>query len=252
MSPPTAELSLLLRRTVQSADRKLPSGASRPMWLETVEQDSHGGDSETLVFRRRRVSVRGDLGQMLMNTVATYCDVRGMRSRGGSGGYRDAARNHADAFDVAAVGEHLSPLLVPEVVRPDGLRRAARRLAVRAPQVDVDLVILRGDDAGVCAAAAGCQLFCHSGVLQQAAGFPPSAGSGEAVLAAPTWARAPLWSGVAQHGEFGFDARESGETVRSGLAGGVLALTADRAEFWMMVILCLGEAPLVGMSAVLV
>lgn len=66
-----------------------------------------------------------------------------------------------------------------------------------------------------------------------------------------------LLSGVAERDEFGLNIRVtgvplSGETVRSGLEGGVLALTAGRAEFWMIVILCLGEAPLVGMTAVLV
>ncbi len=66
-----------------------------------------------------------------------------------------------------------------------------------------------------------------------------------------------LWSGVTERDEFGLIALEmvvplSGEMVRSGLEGGVLAFTADRAEFWIMVILCLGEATLVGMTAVLV
>lgn len=66
-----------------------------------------------------------------------------------------------------------------------------------------------------------------------------------------------LWSGVTERDEFVLNALEMGvslrgETVRSGLEGGVLVLTADRAEFWMIVILCLGEAPLVGMTAVLV
>lgn len=66
-----------------------------------------------------------------------------------------------------------------------------------------------------------------------------------------------LWSGVTERDEFVLNALEMGvslrgEMVRSGLEGGVLVLTADRAEFWMIVILCLGEAPLVGMTAVLV
>lgn len=64
-----------------------------------------------------------------------------------------------------------------------------------------------------------------------------------------------LLSGVTERDEFGLNTRLtgvplSGETVQSGLEGGVLAV--DRAEFWIIVILCLGEAPLVGMTAVLV
>lgn len=66
-----------------------------------------------------------------------------------------------------------------------------------------------------------------------------------------------LWSGVTERDELVLNTRGtavplSGEMVRSGLEGGVLVLTADGVEFWMMVILCLGEAPLVGMTAVLV
>lgn len=66
-----------------------------------------------------------------------------------------------------------------------------------------------------------------------------------------------LWSGVTERDEFGLNTREtgapfSGEMVRSGLEEGVLGLTAGEPEFWIMVILCLGEAPVVGMTAVLV
>lgn len=53
---------------------------------------------------------------------------------------------------MTAIGEHLSPLLVSEIVWPDRLWDAVgdtiQRLDIWAPQMDVDLVILRGDDTG--------------------------------------------------------------------------------------------------------
>lgn len=66
-----------------------------------------------------------------------------------------------------------------------------------------------------------------------------------------------LWSGVTERDESGLSTLEvvapfKGETLRSGLGDGLLGLTAAGPEFWMMVILCFGEAPVVGMRAVLV
>lgn len=63
-----------------------------------------------------------------------------------------------------------------------------------------------------------------------------------------------MWSGVAEREEGGLNTwtmgdPSSGEPAHSeGLVEGVFGLT----EFWMMVILCFGEVPLGGMTAVLV
>lgn len=66
-----------------------------------------------------------------------------------------------------------------------------------------------------------------------------------------------LWSGVTERDEFGLNMTEvwapvSGQMVRSGLEEGLFRLPEGGPEFWMMVILCLGEAPVVGRTAVLV
>lgn len=60
---------------------------------------------------------------------------------------------------MTAIGEHLSPLLVSEIVRPDRLwdavGHAIQRLDIWTPQMDMDLVILGGDDTGTCVGAVG-------------------------------------------------------------------------------------------------
>lgn len=61
---------------------------------------------------------------------------------------------------MAAIGQHLSPLLLSKrVVRPtrlgDAVGYTMNSLDIGAPQVDVDLVVLCGDDAGTSASAVG-------------------------------------------------------------------------------------------------
>ena len=60
---------------------------------------------------------------------------------------------------MAAISEDLSPLLMSEVVRADRLWDAVghtiQRLDIWAPQVNMDLIVLCGDDTGACVCAVG-------------------------------------------------------------------------------------------------
>lgn len=91
-----------------------------------------------------------------------------------------------------------------------------------------------------------------------------SVGSGDPVLTVTIWTGEPVGSGDWDLNEFGVvtlerEVRLRGEMALSGQNtpsgdGELLDFTlgGDMDEFWMMVILCLGGAPLVGMTAVLV
>lgn len=60
---------------------------------------------------------------------------------------------------MTAIREHLSSLLMSEIVWPNRLWHAVghtiQRLDIRAPQMYVDFVIICGDDAGTCVSAVG-------------------------------------------------------------------------------------------------
>lgn len=76
-----------------------------------------------------------------------------------SWGDGDAACDLANTFHMTPVGDDLSPLLMPKVVRPhwrrDALGHTVQRMDVRAPKMDVDLAVFRCDDAGTCVIAVG-------------------------------------------------------------------------------------------------
>ena len=60
---------------------------------------------------------------------------------------------------MTAIGEHLSPLFMSKIVWSNRLWEAVGhtilRLDVWAPQMDMDLVVLCGDDTGACVATVG-------------------------------------------------------------------------------------------------
>lgn len=60
---------------------------------------------------------------------------------------------------MTTIGEHLSPLLMSDIVWPnrlwDAVGHTIQGLDIWAPQMDMDLVILCGDDTGICVSAVG-------------------------------------------------------------------------------------------------
>lgn len=60
---------------------------------------------------------------------------------------------------MAAISDYLSPLLMSKVVWAnrlwDAVGHAIQRLDIWAPQMDMDLIVLCGDDTGTCVRAVG-------------------------------------------------------------------------------------------------
>ena len=115
-----------------------------------------------------------------------------------------------------------------------------------------------------------CQLFCLSGLTRKMA-WPPVTSNGSAgwdrsglpVVTETIWIGDMALSGVTDPEESGVIAREKAAMVKGDMAwSGLQGLSEDVEPlvfmggvmdvFWMIVILCLGGAPLVGMTAVLV
>lgn len=74
---------------------------------------------------------------------------------------------------MTAIGEHLSPLLMSEIIWPNRLLNAvghtAQRLDIWVPQVDMDLAVLCGDDTGIRVSAVGLLILPAAPPLQSLA-----------------------------------------------------------------------------------
>ena len=98
----------------------------------------------------------------LVTKVANY-HIWGMRSRRRIRWNGNATCNFSNTCDMTTIGQHLSSLVMSEIAWPhwlwDAVSHTIQRLHIWAAQVDMDLVILCGDDAGISVCALGFMVW---------------------------------------------------------------------------------------------